>query len=77
MAEKRSRSPLLEKNNILLTVIQMLMTRTSPFYPVHKIELQHFVNILIDNKAPTPTGEDGLNDLEAIEKAYKSQIILH
>jgi predicted dehydrogenase len=43
--------------------------------PEINAELQHFVNCLIKDKQPTPTGEDGLKDLEAIEKAYKNQII--
>jgi predicted dehydrogenase len=34
------------------------------------------VDCLINDKKPTPTGEDGLKDLEVIEKAYKNQIIL-
>jgi hypothetical protein len=75
IAEKRPRSPLLGKNNILLAVIQMLTTGTSQFYHAHKSELQHFVDCLIKDKKPTPTGEDGLKDLEAIEKAYKNQIM--
>jgi predicted dehydrogenase len=54
----------------------MLTTGTSQFYHAHKSELQHFVDCLIKDKKPTPTGEDGLKDLEAIEKAYKNQIIL-
>jgi len=60
--------------NPLTAAIQMLTTGTSQFYHAHKAELQHFVNSLINNKTPTPTGEDGLKDLEAIEKAYKNQI---
>ena len=36
-----------------------------------------FLGFLIKDKKPTPTGEDGLKDLEAIEKAYKNQISLN
>jgi predicted dehydrogenase len=43
----------------------MLTTGTSQFYHAHKAELQHFVNSLINDKTPTPTGEDGLNALQA------------
>jgi len=60
--------------NPLTAAIQMLTTGTSQFYHAHKAELQHFVNSPINDKTPTPTGEDGLKDLEAIEKAYKNQI---
>jgi predicted dehydrogenase len=63
-------------SNPISTVIQMLTTGTSQFYHAHKAELQHFVDCLIKDKQPTPTGEDGLKDLEAIEKAYKNQITM-
>jgi predicted dehydrogenase len=54
----------------------MLTIGSTKFYNTHKAELQHFVNCLIKDKQPTPTGEDGLKDLETIEKAYKNQIII-
>lgn len=54
----------------------MLALGSTKFYNAHKAELQHFVNSLIKDKTPAPTGEDGLKDLEAIEKAYKNQIRL-
>jgi len=54
----------------------MLTLGSTKFYNAHKAELQHFVDCLIKDKKPTPTGEDGLKDLEAIEKAYKNQIRL-
>jgi predicted dehydrogenase len=54
----------------------MLTIGSTKFYNAHKAELQHFVNCLIKDKQPTPTGEDGLKDLETIEKAYKNQIII-
>ena len=60
--------------NKLLAAIQMLTIGSTKFYNAHKAELQYFVNCLIKDKQPTPTGEDGLKDLEAIEKAYKNQI---
>jgi predicted dehydrogenase len=63
-------------SNQLLTAIQMLTTGTSQFYHAHNAELQHFVNSLIKDKQPTPMGEDGLKDLEAIEQAYKNQIFI-
>jgi predicted dehydrogenase len=62
--------------NKLLAAIQMLTIGSTKFYNAHKAELQHFVNSLINGKTPTPTGEDGLKDLEIIEKAYKNQIRL-
>ena len=62
--------------NKLLAAIQMLTLGSTQFYNAHKAELRHFVDCLINDKKPTPTGEDGLKDLEVIEKAYKNQIIL-
>jgi predicted dehydrogenase len=62
--------------NKLLAAIQMLTIGSTKFFNAHKAELQHFVDCLIKDKKLTPTGEDGLKDLEAIEKAYKNQIIL-
>jgi len=62
--------------NKLLAAIQMLTLGSTKFYNAHKAELQHFVDCLIKDKKPTPTGEDGLKDLEAIEKAYKNQITM-
>jgi len=63
--------------NKLLAAIQMLTLGSTKFYNAHKAELQHFVDRLIKDKKPTPTGEDDLKDLEAIEKVYKNQIRLN
>lgn len=62
--------------NKILTAIQMLTTGKSQFFNALQAELQLFVNCLINDKQPTPTGEDGLKDLIAIEQAYKNQIYL-
>lgn len=50
----------------------MLTIGSSGFYNAHHLELQNFVNCLIRDKQPTPTGEDGLKDIETIEQAYKT-----
>lgn len=63
--------------NILLTAIQMLTTGKSKFHQAHFDELRYFVDCLQTDSAPSPSGEDGLKDLEAIEKAYKNQICLN
>ncbi|MEM3828267.1 MAG: Gfo/Idh/MocA family oxidoreductase, partial [Conexivisphaerales archaeon] len=47
-------------SNPLSTIIQMLTTGTSQFYQGHKAELQHFINCLIQERTPSPSGEDGL-----------------
>jgi len=62
--------------NPISTVIHMLTKGYSKFYEGHLAELQHFVNCLINDKTPMPTGEDGLKDLQAITQAYKNQISL-
>jgi predicted dehydrogenase len=62
--------------NILLTAAQMLTTGKSKFHQAHLDEIQYFVDCLQNDSTPSPSGEDGLKDLEAIEKAYKNQIRL-
>ena len=62
--------------NILLTAAQMLTTGKSKFHQSHLEELQYFADCLQTDSTPSPSGEDGLKDLEAIEKAYKNQIRL-
>lgn len=63
--------------NRLLTATQMLTTGKSEFYRSHLEELQYFVNCLIKDSSPSPSGQDGLKDLEIIEQAYKNQIHLN
>jgi hypothetical protein len=55
---------------------RMLTKGISSFNQPHFDELQYFVDCLVNDEAPSPTGLDGLRDLEAISKAYKNQIIL-
>jgi len=62
--------------NRLLTAVQMLTTGSSKFFQSHFVELQYFVNCLIRDLPPSPSGRDGLKDLEAISQAYKNQIKL-
>jgi len=63
-------------SNPISTVIQMLTSGTSRFYFPHKSELQYFVDCLIRELNPEPSGQDGLKDLETITKAYENQIHL-
>jgi predicted dehydrogenase len=62
--------------NRLLTAAQMLTTGRSKFHQPHFEELRYFVDCLINDKQPSPSGEDGVKDLEAIQKAYRNQIRL-
>ena len=64
-------------SNPIVTAIQMLATGKSKFYQPHREELKHFIKCLIEDLPPSPSGEDGLRDIEAISLAYKNQIHLH
>ena len=63
-------------SNPILTALQMLATGRSKFYQPHFDELQHFLTCVINDVPPSPSGQDGLKDLEAISLAYKNQISL-
>jgi predicted dehydrogenase len=60
----------------LVSGIQMLTVGTTKFFQPHFAELQYFVKCLNQDTSPSPTGEDGLKDLEVIFLAYKNQISL-
>lgn len=60
----------------LLTAAQMLTMGQSGFFGSHFAELQYFVNCLIQDSFPSPSGQDSLKDLEAIHSAYNNQIRL-
>jgi hypothetical protein len=62
--------------NRLLSAVQLLSTGRSEFYRPHFDELQYFVNCLIKDSSPSPSGYDGLKDIEAISLAYKNEIRL-
>jgi predicted dehydrogenase len=55
---------------------QMLTKGMSSFTKPHFDELQYFVDCLQNDVNPSPTGLDGLRDLEAIAQAYKNSIEL-
>lgn len=61
--------------NKLLQAVQLLMGRPSQYYLPHFWELQHFVNCVATDRPPSPSGKDGLKDLEVIQKAYNNQAI--
>jgi predicted dehydrogenase len=60
--------------NRILQAAQLLMGRTSQYFLPHFWELEHFVNCVANDIPPSPSGLDGLRDLEAIYKAYDNQI---
>jgi predicted dehydrogenase len=53
---------------------QMLSKGITSFNQPHFDELQYFVHCLQTDTSPSPTGLDGLRDLEAISKAYKNSL---
>lgn len=62
--------------NFIITAAQMLTSGTSKYFLPHLAELQHFVNSIAQDTTPSPSGLDGLRDLEAITKAYANPIQL-
>jgi predicted dehydrogenase len=53
---------------------QMFTKGITSFNQPHFDELQYFVDCIQKDQAPSPSGLDGLRDLEAISKAYKNRI---
>lgn len=60
----------------LRTVVQLLTSGISEFHRPHYSELEYFVNCLTNDIPPSPSGEDGLKDLQAIFLAYRNPIDL-
>jgi predicted dehydrogenase len=58
------------------TVMQLLLRRTPSFYLPFVREIQHFTECVLKDQQPEPSGEDGLKDLQVIEKAYANSIII-
>lgn len=56
------------------TAVQMLTRGYSNFYKPHFDELQYFADCLIHDISPSPSGEEGLRDLQAISSAYNNAI---
>jgi predicted dehydrogenase len=63
-------------SNPISTVVQMLTTGHSKFYQPHLSELQYFADCLANDEDPSPSGIDGLRDVEAINLAYRNRFIL-
>lgn len=60
----------------LLAATQMLLKGRSDFHQAHVDEIKYFINCLIQDSLPSPSGIDGLRDLEAITLAYKNELKL-
>lgn len=64
------------QGNRLVAAAQMLTTGKSRFWQAHYDELDYFVKCLENDSDPSPSGQDGLKDIEAIYLAYKNEIKL-
>jgi len=60
--------------NKLKAATQMLMTGKSSFHQAHYDELRYFVHCVANDLLPSPSGLDGVRDIEAIDRAYKNEI---
>jgi myo-inositol 2-dehydrogenase / D-chiro-inositol 1-dehydrogenase len=60
--------------NPLVAAVQMLSTRTTDFWRPYIAELEHFSSCVAKDIEPSPSANDGLRDLEAIEAAYNCRI---
>lgn len=58
--------------NMIVAAMQMLTSDTTAFWTPYINELRHFAECIITDKQPSPSGIDGLKDVEAIELAYKN-----
>lgn len=58
--------------NPLTTAVQMLTTATSKFFLPHLSELQYFAQCVGRDLPPSPSGEEGVRDLEVISEAYRN-----
>jgi len=61
-------------DSALKTVVQMLTRGYSDFHKPHFDELQYFVDCLANDTNSSPSGEEGLRDMEAISMAYDNEI---
>jgi UDP-N-acetylglucosamine 3-dehydrogenase len=58
------------------TITSLVLRKTPPYFMPFLRELQHFVESVKNDRQPEPSGEDGLKDLQVIEKAYKNSNLL-
>jgi len=64
-------------SNPLSSVVYRLTRKTPRFSWPYFVELQYFANCVANDLNPSPSGEDGLQDLAAISLAYKNQTTLN
>ncbi|MDH7606649.1 MAG: Gfo/Idh/MocA family oxidoreductase [Candidatus Bathyarchaeota archaeon] len=56
----------------VIKAIQLILKKIPGFYIPYLNEVQHFVECIEKDVQPQPSGEDALEDLKIIEKAYKN-----
>lgn len=63
-------------SNLVVSAIQTMITKSSRHRRPFLNALRYFVNCIADDSPPSPSGMEGLKDLEAIESAYKNSLRL-
>jgi len=58
--------------NLISAAIQMLTLNTTNFWHPYSAELEYFARSIIEDFEPSPTGNDGLRDIDALTLAYKN-----
>jgi predicted dehydrogenase len=71
-----AKEQIVSKNNFLLTASRQVLTGNSSYQSPHLSEVNYFVNCLLHDSNPSPSGLDGLKDIEAISLAYKNELRL-
>ena len=64
------------KSNPLITAGRMLLIGNSRNLSPYFTEINYFVNCILNDSNPSPSGIDGLKDVEAISLAYRNEIRL-
>jgi len=60
--------------NKVSTAISLILGKTPKFFVPYKEEISHFVDCIINNSDPSPSGDDALKDLIAITSAYENNM---
>jgi predicted dehydrogenase len=61
--------------NKVITAVNLIIGRLPKFFKPYIAELSQFVDCINDDATPTPSGQDALEDLNVIAKAYRNQIV--
>jgi len=59
-----------------IMALQLILGKTPKFFIPYLREISHFINTIKEDADPMPSGNDALNDLKVIAKAYRSQVSL-